>query len=365
MGCNSRAIVLTPPGASAITVIRLTGSLIRPFLLKFFSNRMPPASRCVHGELRDGDHVLDDPVVVLAPNESWADVNVHGGAWVVRSVLDLAAREGFEVIDRLAAPLPAEAVDAEGEIEREVLQYLPLARTELALRVLLAQPVAWERVADYDASSILADQSLDRLLHPPRVAIVGVPNVGKSTLANQLFGQERSITADLPGTTRDWVGELANVDGLAVMLVDTPGLRETADPIEREAMDRAAGEVRTAELVVLVLDVTQPLEGQRELMERYPDAIRVVNKVDLAGAWRAEEIEGIRAIARTGEGVNVLRRKILSTFGCHAIELNRPRCWTPRQREPLLIAKRNAPSPQPSPGVPGEGAGGASASESY
>ena len=101
-----------------------------------------------------------------------------------------------------------------------------------------------------DLPAILADRSLWWLLHPPRVAIVGRPNVGKSTLANQLFARERSITADLPGTTRDWVGELADVNGLAVMLVDTPGLRDAADPIERAAIAGARGQIAAADLVV-------------------------------------------------------------------------------------------------------------------
>jgi tRNA modification GTPase len=330
----SRAILLTPPGTGAIAVIRLTGSGVQSFLRRHFTKGVPAANCCDHGELLDGDRVLDDPVVVVTDDET-ADVNVHGGPWVVRAVLELAARGGFEVVDRIDAPLPPEAVDAGSEIEREVLQYLPLARTRLALQVLLAQPAAWERVGEYRPREILADQSLYRLLRPPRVAIVGVPNVGKSTLANQLFGQERSITADLPGTTRDWVGELANVDGLAVMLVDTPGVRETGDPIEREAIERAAGEVGAAELVVLVLDVTQPLDGQRELMARYPEATVVINKVDLAPKWHEGEIGGLRLIARSGEGVHALRRAILSTFGCEAIESDRPRCWTSRQREML------------------------------
>src|SRR6185503_2714425 len=95
------------------------------------------------------------------------------------------------------------------------------------------------------------------MLHPPRVAIVGEANVGKSTLANQLFAQERSITADLPGTTRDWVGEVANVDGLPVTLVDTPGVRETADEVEREAIARSGEQVAAADLILLVLDATR------------------------------------------------------------------------------------------------------------
>ena len=117
------------------------------------------------------------------------------------------------------------------ELEREMLAHLPLARTELGVRVLLAQTGRLGGLRRGAAAGsgrdagreLLADRSLWWLLHPPRVAIVGAANAGKSTLANQLFAQERSITADLPGTTRDWVGEVADIDGLPVMLVDTPG----------------------------------------------------------------------------------------------------------------------------------------------
>ncbi len=91
------------------------------------------------------------------------------------------------------------SVDGESEIEREVAASLPIAKTELALRVLLAQPAAWLKVAENDRKRMLTDRSLHWLLNPPKVAIVGTSNVGKSTLANQLFARERVITADLPG----------------------------------------------------------------------------------------------------------------------------------------------------------------------
>ena len=113
------------------------------------------------------------------------------------------------------------------------------------------------------------------------MAIVGPANAGKSTLANRLLLQDRSIVADLPGTTRDWVGETANLDGLPVMLIDTPGIRETDDPIERAAIQRSIPAIDSADLVILVLDATRPLAPEQQpLLDRFPRAIRVVNKSD-------------------------------------------------------------------------------------
>ena len=341
---DSLAILLTPPGSAAIAVVRLRGPQIPHFLRGHFSRPLTPG-RCVHGNLQDGDRVIDDPVIVLSLDGHSADINLHGGPWVVRSTLDLAARAGFTVTERLGSPLPAEAIDADTEIEREVLSHLPLAATEFALSELLRQPEAWGRFGNLapadrraEAAKMLEDRGLWWLLHPPRVAIVGVPNVGKSTLANQLFGQERSITADLPGTTRDWVGEIANLDGLPVMLVDTPGLRATTDPIESAAIERAGEEMRAADLILLVLDASRPLiPDQADLIQRFPGALILVNKCDLTAAWDWRLICPREMIATSGIGVDPLRRQIRDHFGVD-LRPHAARWWTESQRSVLRPA---------------------------
>src|SRR5262249_1921724 len=148
--------------------------------------------------------------------------------------------------------------------------------------------------------------------------------------ANQLFGQERSITADLPGTTRDWVGEIANINGLAVMLVDTPGLRQTQDEIEQAAIERSQAQIERSQLVVLVLDATRPLEPEQMPLNRaYTDAIRVINKSDKPRAL--ELMSGIETVATDGEGIQQLCQAIAMHFGCDNLDVTRPRWWTLRQ----------------------------------
>jgi small GTP-binding protein len=330
---GNTAIVLTLTGAAAIAVIRLRGVRVRGFLEKCF-NKKARVGECVHGELRDGGVVLDDPVVVAGDDLAWADLSVHGGEWVVRSVLDLTRREGFRLVEA-TVPLAEEALEGASILEREVETWLPLARTEEGIRMLLAQPGNWERGLreGLDAEEVLGDWSLWWMLNPPEVAIVGEPNVGKSTLANQLFGRKRSITADVAGTTRDWVGDFANVNGLAVALIDTPGRRETEDEIERAAILASAEKVAGSDLKIWVLDATSaPKEVPSEGMI-------VINKVDCVAGWDFSAVDAIRISAKTGEGMDRLRGGICDYFGVGKRGENAPRWWTERQRTILERAQ--------------------------
>jgi small GTP-binding protein len=336
---SNSAILLTPrpsAGGSAIAVVRIRGLRVLEFLRKFFS-RPPSPGLCVHGELRDGQSIIDDCLVVLDRGGHWADICLHGGAWVIESTLKLARREGFAIIDP-ALPIPSEALDEEaGELEREVLQYLPLALTEPAIRMLLNQPAAWR--AEIDPPAILKDMTLWRLLHPPKIAIVGEPNVGKSTLANRLFGQQRSITADVPGTTRDWVGEMADIRGLAAMLIDTPGLHETDDPIERSAIAAGGEKIREADLLIEVLDATG--HAPRSLPKSEELKIIVINKIDQPAGWDASAVHAIRISAKTGQGCDEFCGAVHLRLGIGDLNPDRPRWWTERQRGILRQGAEN------------------------
>jgi tRNA modification GTPase len=135
-------------------------------------------------------------------------------------------------------------------------------------------------------------------------------------LANQLFAQERSITADVPGTTRDWVGEIADLDGLAVFLMDTPGLRKTEDAIESAAIDAAGPRIREADLIVLVVDASRPIAEQREWAERYPQALVVRNKYDRAVSNDAidKARPHVFTAATIGQGIDSLRQAVRRQF---------------------------------------------------
>jgi tRNA modification GTPase len=317
-------------------VVRLLGPGVQTFLRQHFS-RQVLLGQCIHGELSDGARIIDDPVVVLISPEA-ADVNVHGGPWVVKSTLELAQTSGFEITKSQDDAF----VEARAPLWRETLSHLNRARTDLAVRTLLAQPAAWERlqrraaagsVAVEELRQIERDRGLLWMLSLPKVAIIGPANVGKSTLANHLFGQQRSITADLPGTTRDWIGEIANINGLAVMVIDTAGRRATDDTIETAAIAAGNQQVGEADLVLIVLDRSTPLGPfERDLMSAHPNAVRIANKADQPPAWIASTVDAIETVATKGSGIEQLQRTIRERFDCAGDAIDRPRCWTARQR---------------------------------
>jgi small GTP-binding protein len=370
---SHRAILLTAPHAAAIAVIRFVGPRHLEFLATHCTRVggagnppvFPPCQfipgRPAHLQLHDGDEVLDDPVVFVAPDGSFSDVSIHGSPWLVQCVLDLAAANGFEILRPALdpnLPLPLDAVDGESVLEREVNAALPLARTEKTVRMLLNQPAAWDalcatsipnRQAIY--AEMLADRTLWHALSPPRVAIVGIPNAGKSTLANALFERERTITADLPGTTRDWVADIAHLDGLPITLIDTPGQRETLDPIESQAITNSALPISSSHLVLLLLDGSRPLgPEQTRLLDLYPRALPVINKSDLPAAWSVDShlfsvVKPIPIVATTGSGLEQLRRAMRIFFHCDDRPIDAPRFWTARQEEIVLGAQRNPAAP--------------------
>ncbi|MEN3336440.1 MAG: tRNA modification GTPase [Acidobacteriota bacterium] len=167
--------------------------------------------------------------------------------------------------------------------------------------------------------ALLADAARGRLVRDgAQVVILGRPNTGKSSLFNRLAGAARAIVTDVAGTTRDLVTEVVDLDGIAVTLVDTAGLRAmAADPVELEGIARADAARQVADLVVVVLDGSAPLEhDDRDLVLSTAGARRVIvqNKSDLRRAWLPSQIAVplVPVSARTGEGFGELRAAIVA-----------------------------------------------------
>lgn len=156
----------------------------------------------------------------------------------------------------------------------------------------------------------------DILKNGVRCAILGRPNVGKSSLLNALLGYDRAIVTNIPGTTRDTIEEKAVVGGVLLRLLDTAGLRQTEDVVEQMGVERSIAAAESAELVLAVLDGSRPLEDEDtavlQAAEAAPKAILLQNKADMPALWSREDI--ISVSARTGEGLDKLENAVRSLF---------------------------------------------------
>ena len=370
--------VLTPPGRGGIAVVRCLGpAAVRAMEACFRPPRrpgphrpesdisnfeseisdltsrppsarpmMPHVSRLAYGHFCDADGRPLDEIILYRAAETVFEVNCHGGPAAVEAVCRRLADLGMEQVD----PDRLLALEGAGPIARDAERMLREARTPLAGRILLDQRngalacAVEEILKDLAAGrSAEAGKELDALLErwrgcgrllasPPRIAVAGPPNVGKSTLVNRLVGAERVITSATPGTTRDYVEADAAIEGLPVVLVDTAGLRESGEAIEREGVARARREMRAAAVVVYLLDAAEGVRPEDEaalgaLGER---AVAAWNKADLADhqvrrpAGSPPSLLGARRLQRPASGAanqTALRISALRGDGMDALGL--------------------------------------------
>jgi tRNA modification GTPase len=173
-----------------------------------------------------------------------------------------------------------------------------------------------------------------------KIAIVGRPNAGKSSLFNRLAGAARAIVTDVPGTTRDLVSERVEIGGVPVTLVDTAGLRENADnAIEEEGIARARQAGGVADVVVVVLDRSAPIDNDdRAVLDATADRPRVIvaSKCDLSSAWDASSHDALPVSSVSGNGLDALRTVIVERAG--GLEL-RDRAPIANLRHAALLGK--------------------------
>ncbi len=321
---DTKAAVLSAEGRGAIALVRVWGpeairiadAVFRPLRGRGLAE-IPPGRLRVG---RIGEGLGDEVVAVVLPGPvPQVEIECHGGPAAVAMVLDALLAEGAE-----RAPA-AEWVE---QTERSVIAAraaidLSRAPTVRTAAILLAQADgALEeelgriaRALPQDVPDALArlDALLgrwpvgSRLIAGWRVVLAGRPNVGKSHLLNALAGYERAIVDPTPGTTRDIVTVATAFDGWPVELADTAGLRASLDPIESQGVSLARNRHRAADLVLLVLDRSEPLtEDDRALLAEWPRALRIANKADLPASWCAAEQGALEVSATRGDGIEPL-----------------------------------------------------------
>ena len=177
-------------------------------------------------------------------------------------------------------------------------------------------------IAIKDINKLLEGANEGRIIRDGlKLAIIGKPNVGKSSLLNCLLKEKRAIVTDIPGTTRDIIEEFISLDGIPVKITDTAGIRETEDEVEKIGVERSREKIDEADLIVLMLDSSRPLESEdREIIDKVKDKKYVVlmNKNDLEKKISDEDIKDLKNViyisAKTGFGIDELKEKVKELF---------------------------------------------------
>lgn len=362
------AAISTPPGEGGIGIVRLSGPDAIALVASIFQSSTgrdirTRGGRVFHGEIRADGRAMDEVLVhvMRAPcsytREDVVEINAHGGAAPLNAILELTLERGARlaqpgeftkraflngridlvqaeaVIDRIRAHTKAGLLAANnaagGVLSRTIHAIAGELRDALA-RIEAAVDFPEDDVPELIDAALLRDlaNARDRMQHllataelgrlyreGATVAIAGRPNVGKSSLFNALVRESRAIVTETPGTTRDLVQEFINVAGVPVRLVDTAGLRESDDAVERIGVEVARSAFRGASMILFVVDGTSGVvDDDRalavELSELGTPIVLVVNKIDLPqaslGALECTVSATAHVSAQTGAGVGGL-----------------------------------------------------------
>lgn len=293
------------PGAVAIIQLhgKRGGDSVTRMLTRLTGKTNWPLQRVTLADFGEIDHGL-----VFTWRDNWAQLMPHGGPRVVQKIVDHLMRLGAlpESTDASGATDNTRVYpEAQNPLEADMLACMASAASPGAVDRLLAQPMLWRKACETltamrdEEAAALIDRSemLDRLVQPPTVAVMGLPNVGKSTLTNVMLGRSASIVADMPGTTRDWVAGMTQLSGVSFRWLDTPGVRVSDDVIEQNAIGLAKGVIEQADVVIAMRDPHTPWPVQ-VAGSRGPD-VWVMNKMDVINT--AEPAEA-NAASESGDG---------------------------------------------------------------
>ena len=358
------AAISTPIGESGLAVVRLSGTDALKIAEACFrpvgpTSKHPieaPTHTVHYGKMHRTGKVLDEVLLTIlrAPRtftrEDMVEVSCHGGVLPAKLVLDALLEAGARIaepgeftkraflngrIDLAQAEAVADLIHSRTELALDAANEQlagKLSRRIEDLRNQMVQTLAHiEAHIDFPDEDIAPDTKekliqrleagvafMDELLATAdegqilrrgiRVAIIGRPNAGKSSLLNQLLGHERAIVSPIPGTTRDTIEEMANIRGIPVIFVDTAGIRESSDTIEAEGIRRSRESLARAELVLEVIDASETHADTRLSNPNAKKHLVVLNKIDLPP--KTDLPTAHRISCTTGEGLEALKDAI-------------------------------------------------------
>ena len=329
------AAISTAPGIGGIGIIRMSGKESFDILKKIFvpvSNTPEKGYSIKYGKIYDGDEIVDEVLVsyFIAPKsyttENMCEINSHGGMVVMKRILDLCLKNGADlaepgeftkraflngrivltqaeaVIDVINSKTEKEAKSSMNQLEGNLSKRIKEIRDDLIsgmadIDVSIDYPeYDIEEVTNLNISDILVRNkkrleelensfSNGKILREGiKTAIIGRPNAGKSSLLNLLLNEERAIVTEIEGTTRDTIEEFISLGGVPFKIIDTAGIRETDDTVEKIGVQKAIDIAKDSDLIIAIFDITKKLtEEDKKILEILKDkkSIIILNKIDL------------------------------------------------------------------------------------
>ena len=392
------AAISTPLGEGAIGIVRLSGTDSFAIAQKIFKGKdlNKVASHTLnYGHIVDPDknEILDEVMVgaMRSPKtftrEDIIEINTHGGIAVTNEILQLVIREGA----RLAEPGEfTKRAFLNGRVDltqAEAVMDIIRAKTDKAMNIAVKQldgslsdlinntrqeilntlaqvevnidypeyddveeattEIIREKTSEFEAllTNLLKTARRGKILREGiSTAIIGRPNVGKSSLLNNLLREEKAIVTDIEGTTRDVIEEYVNINGVPLKLVDTAGIRETEDIVEQIGVERSKKALKEADLVLLVLNASEPLTDQdRQLLEISQDSNRIIllNKVDLPEKIEIDQLpeDHIKISVLKNQNIDQIEDRINALFFENAGLVEQDATYLSNARHISLIEK--------------------------
>lgn len=353
--------IATPLGEGAISIIRISGNDSFAVADKIFSGKVRLIDAVTHtihyGKIRKGEEIIDDVLVSVFRNpnsftgEDSIEISTHGNQLICGKIIELLVDSGVRLaepgeftkraflngkLDLAQAEAVADIISARGEASlrgaRNQLDGILSSKVNFLREMLINTSSLVELELDFaeedlefmsleqidtnivkvldEIEKLLSTYSFGRVLKDGiNVALVGKPNVGKSSLLNYMLKEARAIVSEIPGTTRDTIREDFTFDGIYFKIYDTAGIRLTEDSIEKEGVERSRNVIKNADVVVFLNDINEGLDEELHstLLNLTDDhrIITVLNKIDIfSGEHLKKPVKYISAL--TGEGIEEL-----------------------------------------------------------